>query len=75
MPLAFGSFLIIGIAAKSWRLFLAGNFFFFGGWGDILYYLLQWQWPSETLPWLNDAILICWIRWLTGTADVTNTGL
>jgi len=72
--LAFSLFVLLGVAAKSWRLAVSGISLFILGWEDIFYYILQLRWLPSELPWLNNAPMGL-SRYLTGTANVTCLGV
>lgn len=74
-PLGVSLFALLGIAAKSFRLFFAGTLMFATGWEDILYYVLQGKWLSAQLPWLDYSPIISLTRFLTLTEHVTSTGV
>jgi hypothetical protein len=75
MPLGVMLFILQGIAAKSWRLALAGILLFAAGWEDIFYYLIQCRWLPDQLPWLDYSPLMGLTRYLTGTEHVTALGI
>ena len=68
-------FILLGLAARSWRLGLSGLILFFTGWEDILYYIIQFKWLPAELPWLDASPLMTLSRFLTKTEHVTSTGV
>ena len=72
--IAFVMFILLGLAAKSWRLWLSGTIIFLTGWEDIFYYLIQLKWLPLELAWL-DAAPMGLSRFITQTPHVTNTGV
>jgi hypothetical protein len=68
-------FVLIGIAASSWRLSLSGIALFGTGWEDAFYYLIQGKFLPTELPWLNTVPTMTWTRLITGTANITSIGL
>ena len=68
-------FVLLGIAARSWRLSVSGIILFATGWEDIFYYLIQFKgFPSE-LPWLDYSPLMTLSRFVTRTEHVSNFGV
>ncbi len=72
--IAFVMFFLLGLAAKSWRLWLSGTIVFLTGWEDIFYYLIQLKWLPKELPWLDVAPMGL-SRIITQTPHVTNLGV
>ena len=72
--IAFVMFFLLGLAAKSWRLWLSGTIVFLTGWEDIFYYLIQLEWLPKELPWLDVAPMGL-SRIITQTPHVTNLGV
>ncbi|MBN2512588.1 MAG: hypothetical protein JXB18_06585 [Sedimentisphaerales bacterium] len=75
MPLGVMLFILLGIAAKSFRLAFSGIVLFATGWEDILYYLIQGKWLPEELGWLDYSPLMGLTRHITATEHVTSTGI
>ena len=73
--LGVGLFLLAGLAAKDWRLALAGCAAFAGGLQDIAYYAIQLEGVPDHLPWLDSFPTISWTRFATRTEHVTRAGL
>lgn len=73
-PLAISLFVLLGVAAGSWKLAAAGIIFFAGGSEDLAYFFLQGQSLPAELPWL-DVTPIVWTRWIFGGSHVTSVGL
>lgn len=73
-PLVVSLFILLGVAARSWRLGIAGIVFFAGGSEDLAYFFLQGQSLPAELPWL-DMTPIVWTRWIFGEPHVTGIGL
>ncbi|MBT3397703.1 hypothetical protein HOA55_03045 [archaeon] len=72
--IAFVMFALLGVAAKSWRLWLSGTIIFLTGWEDIFYYLIQLKWLPKELSWL-DAAPMGLSRFITQSPHVTNVGV
>ena len=68
-------FILLGIAARSFRLFFAGTLVFLAGWEDIIYYVMQGKWLPDQLPWLDYAPLMTLTRFITSTEHVSGTGV
>jgi hypothetical protein len=75
MPLGVCLFILLGIAAKSFRLAISGILLFAAGWEDIFYYLIQGKWLPDELPWLDYSPLMGLTKYLTRTEHVTSTGV
>ena len=73
-PLAIVLFVLLGVAAKSWRLTVSGIVLFASGWEDIFYYVIQLKWLPSELSWLNAAPMGL-SRIITRTANVSSTGV
>ena len=68
-------FTLLGIAAKSIRLFFSGILLFATGWEDIFYYLIQGKLLPRQLGWLDYSPIMGLTRFLTLTEHVTSTGV
>ena len=68
-------FVLLGIAAKSFRLPIAGILMFAAGWEDIGYYVIQGNWLPDELSWLDYSPMISLTRFITSTEHVTGTGV
>lgn len=75
MPLGVMLFILLGIAAKSFRLAISGVLLFATGWEDIFYYLIQGKWLPAELGWLDYSPLMGLTKYLTRTEHVTSTGV
>ena len=75
MPLGVCLFILLGVAAKSFRLAISGILLFAAGWEDIFYYLIQGRWLPAQLGWLDYSPLMGLTRYLTRTEHVTSTGV
>ncbi len=75
MPLGVCLFVLLGWAAKSFRLAISGILLFATGWEDIFYYLIQGRWLPAELGWLDYSPLMGLTKHLTGTEHVTSTGV
>jgi len=75
IPMGVFLFALLGIAAKSLRLFFSGVLLFATGWEDILYYLILGKWIPRQLGYLDYSPIIGLTRFLTLTEHVTSTGL
>lgn len=75
MPLGVNLFVLLGIAAKSFRLAFSGILLFAAGWEDIFYYLIQGRWLPAELGWLDYSPLMGLTRHITATEHVTSTGV
>ena len=73
--LAIGSFLILGIIKKSWRLFVSGIVLIATGWEDIIYYFMQLRKITYELTWLDYSPIMTLTRFVTQTEHVTSTGI
>jgi hypothetical protein len=72
--MAFVMFILLGVAAKNWRLWLSGTILFVTGWEDLFYYFIQLRWLPKELPWLNESLMGL-SRFITQTPNVTNVGV
>ena len=75
VPLGLVLFILLGTAARNWRLALSGTILFVTGWEDIFYYLIQLKKLPTELSWFDSSTFISFTKYLTGTAHVTNIGL
>ena len=75
VPLGICLFILLGIAAGSFRLTFAGILMFAAGWEDIVYYVMQGKWLPEQLSWLDYSPLMTLTRFITSTEHVTGTGI
>jgi hypothetical protein len=75
IPLGVCLFTLLGIAAKSFRLFFSGVLLFATGWEDILYYAIQGKWLPRQLSWLDYSPIMGLTKFLTSTEHVTSTGI
>ena len=75
MPLGVILFILLGVAACSWRLAISGILLFATGWEDIFYYLIQGRWLPGELSWLDYSPVMGFTKYLTGTQHVTSTGV
>lgn len=75
MPLGVCLFILLGVAAKSFRLAISGILLFATGWEDIFYYLIQGRWLPNELSWLDYSPLMGLTKYLTRTEHVTSTGV
>jgi hypothetical protein len=75
IPMGVCLFILLGIAARSFRLFFAGLLMFAAGWEDIVYYVMQGKWLPEQLSWLDYSPLMTLTRFITSTEHVTRTGV
>jgi len=73
-PLAFVLFILLGFAAKSWRLAISGIILFVTGLEDVFYYLIQLKFLPPTLDWL-DPTIIGLTRFITRTPHVISLGV
>lgn len=74
-PLSYGFFILLGIAARNWRLAVSGMILFATGLEDIFYYVLQLKWLPPELPWLDTNPLIASTKILTFSQHVSPAGL
>lgn len=75
MPLGVCLFILLGWAARSFRLAISGILLFATGWEDIFYYLIQGRWLPVELGWLDYSPLMGLTKYLTRTEHVTSTGV
>ncbi|MEN6306945.1 MAG: hypothetical protein ABFD91_04245 [Anaerohalosphaeraceae bacterium] len=75
MPLGVVLFILLGIAARSFRLAFSGILLFATGWEDIFYYLIQGKWLPAELGWLDYSPLMGLTRHISATEHVTSTGI
>ena len=75
IPMGVFLFALLGIAAKSLRLFFSGVLLFAAGWEDILYYLILGKWLPRQLGYLDYSPIMGLTRFLTLTEHVTSTGV
>ncbi len=55
IPLVLGTFVLLGLAARDWRLAVGGIVLFLSGWEDVAYFLLRLRPLPAELPWLDRA--------------------
>lgn len=75
MPLGVCLFILLGWAAKSFRLAISGILLFACGWEDIFYYVIQGKWLTPEMGWLDYSPLMGLTKYLTRTEHVTSTGV
>jgi hypothetical protein len=75
MPLGVMLFVLLGLAARSFRFAFCGILLFATGWEDIFYYVIMGRWLPEELGWLDYSPLMGLTRFITGTDHVTSTGV
>lgn len=75
VPLAVGTCVLLGVAARDFRLAVGSMILFFTGWEDTFYYVILGQLPPARLPWLDRAWGIAWTRVFQPGQSVTWYGL
>jgi hypothetical protein len=75
MPLGVCLFILLGWAARSYRLAISGILLFACGWEDIFYYVIQGKWLPAQLGWLDYSPIMGLTKYLTRTEHVTSTGI
>jgi hypothetical protein len=75
MPLGVVMFILLGAAARSFKLAVCGILLFATGWEDIFYYLIQGRRLPAELGWLDYSPIMGLTRFLTSTSHVTSTGV
>ena len=68
-------FVLLGAAARSWRLAVAGLVLFATGWEDLAYYAVQLKWLPPVLHWLDPLPAVAWTRIVLKAEHVTCVGL
>lgn len=75
LPLGVSIFLLMGVAARDWRLAMSGMILFATGWEDVAYYAIQGKHLPLELAWLDPQWFVAWTKLIAGQPHVTRGGV
>lgn len=75
LPLGISIFILLGIAARDWRLAISGMILFATGWEDVAYYAIQGKHLPLELAWLDPQWFVAWTKLIAGQPHVTRGGV